>query len=723
MARHSSDAGSVKLQALEDNTPLICRLPVQIGFAIFAAAFIALAIVGGIRTFSPVPFADMVDGALNFFMRVSDGDSSAWWAQHNEHRILLARSLFWLDYNFFGGTTQFLIVVNYLLALTGLLVFRKFLRDMADTPRPDAAEWIVTFVMTAWLFQWMQDDNFRWAFQSQFFLAQLLPLGGLYLLARAVPTRGFSTPFLGACALGIGSACAMANGIIALPLLTVYALLTRQGRARIAVLAALAALMLYLYFHDYVAPAHHGSLRQALAENPLGLIHYVLLYVGSPFNFLFGEGNLGRLAATFAGLFLVIGSLLVAWRVVPRRDKLPIQLALLTFILYVGGTALGTAGGRLIFGVEQALTSRYTTPGLMAWVALTLIATKPLLHAIRMHGVLSLLVFCILGVFMVQQQRKALLPAEDRIRQLEVAGLALALGVLDKTQIRILFPAPDIAVDIAKKAEARQLGIFGVAPLRGLRAEINTNIGSATTSLTACRGSLSVVESFDGDDRFKRVHGWLFDPQLGRSPEHIQFIDMTGHVVGIALPGKRQPDIATSLGKQARHSGFSGYILARSAGEPIRMRSANGGCELNATAPRTPFTVNAGPIIASAVTLTRADILAGNQWLGADPFRTNLPALQVYGSYLYGDGDTGAITLMVRRGARILYRSGPTAGRQVIEIPDSNFPEVVLPTAVEWTVLDFNDDRLPSAEFAVRFSDEGTSWGEWSAIAVRNETH
>jgi hypothetical protein len=43
------------------------------------------------------------------------------------------------------------------------------------------------------------------------------------------------------------------------------------------------------------------------------------------------------------------------------------------FILYIGGTALATAGGRLIFGIEQALTSRYMTPSLMAWAALFVI--------------------------------------------------------------------------------------------------------------------------------------------------------------------------------------------------------------------------------------------------------------------------------------------------------------------------------------------------------------
>ncbi|MGD4365427.1 hypothetical protein QT713_22860, partial [Xanthomonas citri pv. citri] len=43
-------------------------------------------------TFSPVPFWDMWDGGLGFYVRQMT-DVSQWWAQHNEHRIVLSRIL------------------------------------------------------------------------------------------------------------------------------------------------------------------------------------------------------------------------------------------------------------------------------------------------------------------------------------------------------------------------------------------------------------------------------------------------------------------------------------------------------------------------------------------------------------------------------------------------------------------------------------------------------
>ena len=63
-------------------------------FAFFAFAMVLLAMIGGVRRYSPIPFGDMWNGTLGFFVRIQDGDYSAWWAQHNEHRIVLARILF-----------------------------------------------------------------------------------------------------------------------------------------------------------------------------------------------------------------------------------------------------------------------------------------------------------------------------------------------------------------------------------------------------------------------------------------------------------------------------------------------------------------------------------------------------------------------------------------------------------------------------------------------------
>ena len=94
----------------------------------------------------------------------------------------------------------------------------------------------------------------------------------------------------------------------------------------------------------------------------------------------------------------------------------------------------------------------------------------------------------------------------------------------------------------------------------------------------------------------------------------------------------------------------------------------------------------------------------------------------VLGSYVHSDTDLGSITLRINRGDSILYRSGPSVKNQYVLIEsrnqDNQFLEL-LPNSPEWVILDFSNSLLPDT-FKVRFVDEGTGGGEWSAIALRS---
>ena len=123
------------------------------------------------------------------------------------------------------------------------------------------------------------------------------------------------------------------------------------------------------------------------------------------------------------------------------------------------------------------------------------------------------------------------------------------------------------------------------------------------------------------------------------------------------------------------------------------------------------------------VTVAKANILDGNGWTGSDAFHTNLcsAGLKIYGSFKeHGDADSGSISLRVRRGDRLLYRSGPKGGRQILEIDGR--PQVVLPVTTEWSMLDFSRFGPLQSQFVAKFTDGGTGWGEWSAVALRDST-
>jgi hypothetical protein len=691
----------------------------------FGALMIGLAVAGGLRWYTPVPIGDAWNGMLNFRVLQSAGDHSIWWAQFNEHRIVLARLLFWLDFELFGGRMIFLIIVNYLLAAATVLLFAAIAHGL---PRPPGsvrgAAWIWSGLLAGWLFQWMQFENLTRGFQSQFILAMLLPLAALFALYRSTAANS-GRWFAGACVLGLASVGSMANGVLALPLMLVYALLTRQARGRIGLLALLAAAAMAAYFTGYHAVPGHGSLGQALREQPLGLLHYWLVYLGGPFQKLVEGSPHGRSAALVMGIVFVLATLPPALRALRRRDEWALALALLCFIAFVAVSALATAGGRLNFGIDQALSSRYTTPALMAWACLALLHASALERAVAARPRLAACALLLPGALMLQAQAAALRPQDAENFEMDVAALALGLGVRDAEQVRIIYPDIDHALRFAGVAVARELSPYSRAPFNGLQQQLGRNLPAGTGR--SCLGHLDAADRIGGEARFVRVSGWIFDAARGVAPRQASFVDAGGRVIGLALAGAPRPDVKQAIDRRAGAAGFRGYVRIDALGrldQPLALQDSEGGCRL-ALQIRLPYfhirpAVAAGAAPPGQVSVPLQRLLPGGGWLGTDYQRSSLPGLRVLGSYHHqGDADTGAVEFLARRGDRLLYRSGPTGGHQRLELPGSGLPALVLPVALDWVLLELDGAELPAGEFVVRLVDDGRGWGEWSAIGVK----
>ena len=136
-------------------TEIMFKKKINLLFFIAAVIYIGLAVVGGVRAYSPVPFWDMWNGYLEFFTKVSDGQFSAWWAQHNEHRIILARIFFWLDLTLFGGQGWFLLIVNYALLILVCFIFYIIWKEV----EPDKEKAWAGYFLMAWLFLWGQQGR------------------------------------------------------------------------------------------------------------------------------------------------------------------------------------------------------------------------------------------------------------------------------------------------------------------------------------------------------------------------------------------------------------------------------------------------------------------------------------------------------------------------------------------------------------------------------------
>lgn len=545
---------------------------------VFAVIMAGLAIAGGVIDFSPVPYTDMWKGTVNFIIRINDGDYAAWWDQHNEHRIVLSRVLFWMDQYLFGGGYEFLIIFNYMIVAATSWVYWLFIQNITEEKQLARPPVVLVLFITAWLFLWSQAENLTWAFQSQFFLAQFLPLCALFLLAKASRSATWSD-FAIASTVGLLAMGTMANGVLALPVLCLCAFYLRMGIARIGLLFILSILDIAIYFTGYQSPGIHGHLAETLTTRPFGVLHYCLLYIGSPFYFLFKN----KVIAAVSSFILLTATAHLAYRQLNNQYRSPYVVALIFFIFYIAGTAAGTAGGRLIFGLEQALSQRYTTPAIMAWAAWMIIiwssydskqpiARKPLLYS-----------YFIISMAMLILQIKALKPIKETIFNREIAALALAMNIKDGEYIKTITPHLDAALQTAANAKSQHLSVFNQPPYSSL------NTGTSKDDVPApgkiCAGAISKTTPLAESPDYLRIEGWAFDQHTDSTPKVIRFINTSGTTVGYALSGLPATGITASFGDNAKSAGFVGYIRNSAIATQVTVIYPGHGCHADLLVP------------------------------------------------------------------------------------------------------------------------------------------
>jgi hypothetical protein len=543
--------------------------------AVWAIVLVGLALAGGYSGFSATPIVDMWNGYLDFYVRVSDGDLGAWWDQHNEHRILLAKALFWVDLRLFNGTSPFLVIVNYLLLGACCVVMLRIWHERTGRPIGAAG-----FVMAAWLFMWAQHENLLSPFQSQFLLVQLLPLAGFWMLHRSLrPGREGDRAFTWAAVLGLLSIATMANGLLVLPLMVVLALVLRLDRQRVLTLAALSLLAALLYLPGLSRPERHASLTQTFLEHPLGVIEYGLLYLGGPFHHLIPAPQRfthGMNAGIAAGAVMALASIGLAWQAMRAPRRCSLQLALLTFIAFVGATALVTGGGRLNFGLGQALSNRYVTPALIAWAALFVVvapSVSRMARPVRLAGVLALL------VAITPVQLGALKVDRAKGFEHEVAVLALALNIEDEPQLTTVFPVLDELMSYSREPARRGLSVFGDPPYRDAAARIGTPVSRVgVASETLCDLVVESARPVDAQPGWVAVRGWILGPGGTAVPGAIDLVDPDGKLAGIALVGEPRKDLPVAGPASVREAGFKGYVRAEAAAGLLTAIDHGGRC-------------------------------------------------------------------------------------------------------------------------------------------------
>ncbi|MEM5450550.1 hypothetical protein [Paraburkholderia guartelaensis] len=332
---------------------------------LLGAVIFATTCFGVISHFSPVPYGDQWDGTLGFYLNALEHPWAPFFDLHNEHRLFFSRLIFFVDMRYLGGRNVPDLAANVVLAaLIAIVLCRIISRNLAHSP---ASRMIVGGGALAVTFAWMQEENFTWGFQSRWFAVYLFGLCAFEALdpSEGARKRGASASSAGRFTLAIGgaimAALSMVRGVLVAPVLAIQAAYLRTTRVRLLVIALATAAIWLAYFTGWHSNSPSGGLRDALVHHPLGVLLYVLLYLGSPATW----GCLGMPVIALWGATVLLSLIYALW--IAQQRRVVIGTALLAMAAFISASAFVTAVGRIGFGVDTATLSRYTTgPLLMA---------------------------------------------------------------------------------------------------------------------------------------------------------------------------------------------------------------------------------------------------------------------------------------------------------------------------------------------------------------------
>jgi hypothetical protein len=529
------------------------RRKAELGIATAFAAALLVGLIVGIQVivvgYSPVPFADFW-GQFPFLERAVAGDFRLGdlWAQANEHRILVPRLEFLLDYRFFGGTNVFLfsMIAASSLALAGTIGAAVWLET-----REALSTWCAFAVAGIATMSPVGVENFTWAFQVQF--VQVFLFASIAIVATAVSaaeTHDTRSGFWLAVATvaGVTATYSMANGLLVWPVLLVIAFSVGAGWKRLMVLAAVGVLTLgsYLWHFEFTT---RGSL-----SHPLGLLEYAFVYLGS---------GLREAGTVTAGIFGALGLILFLLLCVTSRRRLRKSVSTAAgagIALFVLLSSLQTAAGRFELGVAQALSSRYSIASFAFWLGLLLGFFTPVRERVRRTGWATAPIYFGAAALIALTIALTAVPSHDWLRSIvagkEITVSAFRVGVDDPSGTTTGGPSGSIVANTFRWMEQRRLGPWAPGGMvDGMHFDLASDSSSAP-----CRGGVESVEAVTGG---LRLRGWLAPPSTAPASRNLAVFNGRGESAGVGRVGTYRPDVKASGAASSNWTGFVAYARDR----------------------------------------------------------------------------------------------------------------------------------------------------------------
>lgn len=288
-------------------------------------------------------------------------------AQHNESRKFFSRLIFIGLAFLTHWDVRYEMLVIFLFAC--LLSLNVYYLSKLTVGGSTLKRLLLATISNLLIFSPIQYENWLWGIQIVVFIPIVCITTCILVSYSRLAARA---KFLISMCLSTVSTFSYANGLLCwLVLFPILVLKSRNelNKNRWLIFAWIAGFIsnAVLYFYNYQKPGHHPSFWEAI-KYPLRSIHYLLSFFGAPLGFGIGTNplNISTIitTSTVIGLAIVLiflASCLYILRFSKDFNLLNRVAGWLTIALYTLASAIITTLGRVGFGVEQSLSSRYTT--------------------------------------------------------------------------------------------------------------------------------------------------------------------------------------------------------------------------------------------------------------------------------------------------------------------------------------------------------------------------
>ncbi|MDR3562447.1 MAG: hypothetical protein P4N59_13580 [Negativicutes bacterium] len=507
-----------------------------------------------IESWTPLPFWDQWNELIS-------GREITWsWlvSQHNEHRILFPRLIFIID-RWLAGETNLVDFAANITIQAGLVVLIYSLAQGAGLRAWWEKIWAGGLSLTL-LFWSGQYENFVWGFQVQFF-GVVLAAGGAF--ASLALSRGKIAGLMPSIILEIVSVYTLSSGIVVPFLSILLAILLGRSRLIVAILTIVAFSLLGCYLIGYHTPAGHSNPLEAL-HHLESIVTYVFVELGGPIGNTIGGVFGGKIipAAAVAGIIGGMMFSIIGWTMILRRHSTPPhQVVFLSLAGFVLAMTILTATGRVGFGPEQALSSRYATPTMAFWVSLILLAAARSRCAGQTRTAVMVLALTFQSMIALSESHFAAIGRSPSVGQIRAIPAILA-NVADLQYLKAIYPDPRFPLSASSVLRSSHTSIFSDKWANWLGTPLADHVVFADDAL--CQGSFDRAEKVaDGPSSGWRATGQAWLAIWGKAPGKILLGDASGRVVGYGIGGFDLPSLGIPQDKQK-----AGWVGAFTSASP-----------------------------------------------------------------------------------------------------------------------------------------------------------